>query len=287
MGCFAQDVPSDALRRDVSVMGRRVVFWEIGSERPGNVVMLHGFRGNRWGLAATARSLDAYRLIVPDRPGYGESEPLDKPHTLTNYAIWLDEFVQALGLDSFVSWGHSYGGSVALIHSVDGARKPTAVVGVSLADMRRGPLRWLTTCYYRFGEFLPGPARKRWLTSQSIERVAGRMLFRTIGRTERATLNRQRFLDLTTLIPRVITEEYMSAGEVDLESYARATSVPVLIVAGGRDTIVPLPRLRRLVALMPSGRLTVLPDQGHMAPIEQPAETARITDQFVRDLRLC
>jgi pimeloyl-ACP methyl ester carboxylesterase len=128
---------------------------------------------------------------------------------------------------------------------------------------------------------LPGEARRRWLTSRTLERAAGRALFRTIGRAERTALNKQRLLDLATLIPDVITEEYASAGTVNLAPYARSAGVPVLIIAGARDPIVPLSRLQQLVALMPRGTLDILIGQGHMAPIEQPLQTAVLTERFL------
>jgi len=49
---------------------------------------------------------------------------------------------------------------------------------------------------------------------------------------------------------------------------------PVLIIAGQDDRLVALVQLQQMAALIPNARLVVLPDSGHMLPLEQPAVIA-------------
>jgi pimeloyl-ACP methyl ester carboxylesterase len=49
---------------------------------------------------------------------------------------------------------------------------------------------------------------------------------------------------------------------------------PVLIIAGQDDRLVALAQLQQMAALIPDARLVVLPDSGHMLPLEQPAVIA-------------
>ena len=49
---------------------------------------------------------------------------------------------------------------------------------------------------------------------------------------------------------------------------------PVLIIAGRDDPFVALVQLEQMTALMPNAQLVVLPECGHMLPLEQPAELA-------------
>ena len=90
----------NAIRQQVRVWGKLVTYWEYNSRKTDNpltIILIHGFRGNSRGLARTAKLLNDYHLIIPDRPGYGDSEPLDTKHTLETYARWLDEFVSVIG----------------------------------------------------------------------------------------------------------------------------------------------------------------------------------------------
>jgi pimeloyl-ACP methyl ester carboxylesterase len=265
-------------------MGRKVVYWERNPYGHHTMVMLHGFRGNHKGLTEVSQHFAGFRLIIPDLPGYGESQTLEIPHTLANYARWLDEFVEALELDQWVSWSHSYSSSIALIQAAEGVNRPVAMVSVSMAALRRGAPSAVSTLYYALGQYLPGGLRHRWIASRRLDHATGRWLFMTMPTARRRELQRRAEKDLPKLKAQVVTEEYMSALKTDLEPYAREVKLPVLVIAGARDVIVPLRRLERLASLMPDATLVVMEDQGHLAPIERPAATATITKRFVNGL---
>lgn len=273
------------IRRSIRVLGKEVAYWERNPQWPQTLVLLHGFRGNHKGLTDIVQHFGGYHLVVPDLPGYGESEPLDIPHSLTNYAVWLDEFVQALDLQHFTCWSHSYSGSIALIHAAEGKRKPNAVVSVSLAALRRDWPSFLSTLYYQLGQLMPYRMQRRWIASKTVDHATGRWLFHTVTARRRRALVRRGDKNLPILNPRVVTEEYLSALDTNLDLYAAAVTVPVLIIAGAKDIIVPLRRLEHLVSLMPDGMLVVMEDQGHLAPIERPATTATITKRFINGLK--
>jgi pimeloyl-ACP methyl ester carboxylesterase len=268
-------------RRSTAIMGRRVNYWEGNPNLPRTLILLHGFRGDHEGLAAMAGRLNGYRLILPDLPGYGESEPLRTQHTIKGYVTWLDEFIARLDTDCFVVVGHSYSGSIALIHAAEGAHKPASTISVSPATARRGPPGWITTWYYQIGGLLSERWRKRWLTSRVVDRVAGWLLLRTAKGEVRKNIIEHRAKVLPTLNSHVIIEQYMSLLDIELELYAGVIKIPTLIVAGARDMIVPFNRLRKLVALIPLGTIEIVYDQGHLAPLERPAETASIIERFL------
>jgi pimeloyl-ACP methyl ester carboxylesterase len=272
------------IRRSVKILGKETVYWERNPDSPVCLVMLHGFRGNHMGLTELSQNFDGFRLILPDLPGYGESEPLRVKHTLNNYAHWLDEFVTALGLEEWVSWSHSYSGSIGLIQAATGMHRPAAVVSVSLATVRKDFPSQISTFYYWLGEHLPVRFQHHWVASRTLDRATGRWLFQTVSTKRRRWLMRRGERGLPMMHPRVVIEEYMSSLNTPLENYARRVDVPVLIIAGARDVIVPLPRLEQLVEDLPDGKLAVMPDQGHLAPIERPTATATITKRWLAGL---
>ncbi|HEY2003988.1 MAG TPA: alpha/beta hydrolase [Candidatus Saccharimonadia bacterium] len=267
------------IRHTVTIQGKQVSYWERNPHLPVTIVALHGFRGNHKGLTEMSQHLQGYRVIVPDLPGYGESEALDVPHTLTNYAGWLDQFVGALELEEWVSWSHSYSGSIALIQATEGKHPPVAAVSVSLADVRRDLASAASTIYYWLGQYLP----RRWITSRTIDHAAGRWLFMTVTPRRRKVLQKRGERNLPILNAKVVIEEYLSSMSTPLEPYARRLEIPMLIIAGAKDAIVPRRRLERLVTLMPKGSILVMPDQGHLAPIERPAATATLTKRYLSE----
>ena len=99
--------------RDAS--GRRIAYCEYGDPTGQPVVVAHGSPGSRYeGLSLhNAAAAAGIRLIVPDRPGFGRTDPsLDK-----GFHSWDDDFVTLidhLELDSATLMGFSGGGGYAL-----------------------------------------------------------------------------------------------------------------------------------------------------------------------------
>jgi len=272
------------IKHTIEVMGKRTAYWERNPQWDKTVVMLHGFRGNHKGLTDMVQHFAGWRVVLPDLPGYGESEPLDVPHTLANYAEWLDEFVVAMGPEDWVSWSHSYGGLIALVHGATGRHKPSAFVSVSLADARQDYAAWLTSMYYQAGRVMPYEMQRRWLASRTIDKMSQRMLITGVSARRRQEMVKRGEANLGTLNPRVITDQYFSAIRTPMEPYAAHLDMPALLIAGAKDVMVPVKRLERLMSVMPDGTLVIMEDQGHLAPIERPAATATITKRFLNGI---
>ena len=94
--------------------GRRLAYAEYGDPDGTPVFLFHGVPGSRsvWG-----RLPDAFppglRLVAPDRPGYGNSDP-NPGRTLLDWADDVGALADALGLSSFSVFGVSGGGPGAL-----------------------------------------------------------------------------------------------------------------------------------------------------------------------------
>ena len=64
---------------------------------------------------AAQKALQGHRRILVDLLGAGFSDrPEDFGYTVDDHADYLAEFVAAIGLDSFILFGHSLGGAVAI-----------------------------------------------------------------------------------------------------------------------------------------------------------------------------
>ncbi|BDZ47065.1 hypothetical protein GCM10025866_29740 [Naasia aerilata] len=108
-------IATEGRSAEVQVLRSRTRYWEYGpAEAPVTVVAVHGFRGDHHGLESIVGYLraddPALRVIAPDLPGFGESEPLSRTHDIAGYAAWLSGFLEALGIrGTAVLLGHSFG----------------------------------------------------------------------------------------------------------------------------------------------------------------------------------
>ena len=98
--------------------GRRVHVIEAGDGAP--VVFLHGSGTSALSALSLVEHLRGIRIIALDRPGYGLSDPVEVPRERFRQAAieFLDESVDALGLESFALAGGSMGGTWALWYAL-------------------------------------------------------------------------------------------------------------------------------------------------------------------------
>ena len=96
------------------------------------IVHLHG----GWGYEVYPAPPIAARLVIPDRTGYGRSKRIAElpPRFHEAAAIETEHFLDALGLDRCVIWGHSDG---AVIAAIMGLREPARYRGIVLEAMHR------------------------------------------------------------------------------------------------------------------------------------------------------
>ena len=56
---------------------------------------------------------------------------------------------------------------------------------------------------------------------------------------------------------------------------------PTLVVVGAEDAISPLDEMRGMAAAIPGAEFVVIPDAGHMAPLENPAAFNAALEKFL------
>jgi pimeloyl-ACP methyl ester carboxylesterase len=94
---------------------RQLAYAEYGESNGTPVFLFHGLPGSRlsWSLIQADVFQSGLRIIAPDRPGYGKSDP--KSHrTLLDWADDIAELADALEIEKFAVVGVSGGGPGAL-----------------------------------------------------------------------------------------------------------------------------------------------------------------------------
>lgn len=127
----------DLSERQVVVGDHRWVYDTRDADDPAapTVVLVHGFTGGKenWYPLAT-RLRDRYRLVIPDLPGWGESQRIaGADYGFKAQAARLAEFLRAIRRDGspIVLVGHSMGGGIVAITA---AGRPDLVARVALID---------------------------------------------------------------------------------------------------------------------------------------------------------
>lgn len=249
----------------VTVDGKRL-HYEMKGSGP-DLVMIHGASGSLRDLtfALRDRLTDRYRVTVVDRPGLGHSDALDET-SLLSQARFIKAGVAQLGVTDPIVLGQSYGGAVALAWALDGG--PKALVLVGSPSM---PWPGKLDIWYRATDNAVGRALAIPLASAFVPDRYVRKAIDAVFAPDPVPPGYDDFLGtpLTlrreTLAANVAQVNALRAELVTMEPRYPTLTLPVELIHGTEDTIVPLHiHSQPLSQLMPNATLTVLPGAGHM-----------------------
>lgn len=277
--------------RDTAVLhGRDLSYvWYPGVGVP--VVMLHGVGSSADGWDASARILSGrgVPVICIDMPGHGSSAKGPGDYSLGAMASAVRDLLDHLGMDRVVLVGHSLGGGVALQFHYQYPRYVAGLVLVSSGGLGRDAnliLRLMS---------LPGAGvvlrvglNERTMAALGgvrgqVRRIPGARDFlpdRVMDRIGRLSVAEGREPFLATLRSVVDhTGQRVSA----MEKLHLSNAVPVLIVWGREDSIIPVSHGERAHELLESSTLVVFDDTGHEPHRKDPARFADTVQGWLRD----
>ncbi|TMV16208.1 alpha/beta hydrolase [Paenibacillus thermoaerophilus] len=251
--------------------GFELAYGEFGQGRP--LVLVHGFCGSSayWRLTAPELARH-FRVITPDLRGHGASGlPQNGGCSMEELAGDLARLIEKLALDRPIVLGHSLGGYAAL----------------ALAETRSGVLGGFGLVH---STALPDSPEAQANRDRGIARIRGEglrpyveelvpKLFAPEHRESMADTVREMIEAGWATNPEgaVRTLEGMKR-RPDRSAVLREAAVPVLLVAGERDAVVPPERT--FVADGPHIRAVRLAKAGHMGMLETPDELVAAIRSF-------
>lgn len=273
----------------ITVLGTRTRYWEYGENAEGPViVMVHGFRGDHHGLEPVVAQLPGIRMISPDLPGFGDSEPLNGVrHDVEGYSRWLAAFVLELELSGrVVILGHSFGSIVVAASVAAGLEADDVILVNPIAAPAlsgpRGILTRLAVFYYWAGAKLPERLGFALLRNRLIVRVMSVAMAKTRDRSLRRWIHDQHDRYFSAFSDRrVVLEAFRASVGNDVSEFAAQVQPRTLLIAADRDDITPVAAQHRLQVLFPDATLQVIPDVGHLIHYEKPQAAAAALRVFL------
>lgn len=256
-----------------------------GSATP-PMVLVHGLGGSHLNWVRIAPALAAERRVLAvDLAGFGLTPATGRSATVHANARLLDRFVREIAGSPAVLAGNSMGGMISILHA---HASPDTVAGLVLVDpsipvpWQRPDLRvagaFALYSVPGLGELYMAAGRRRTTPRQQVERVL-ELCFADPGRasaevteasvelaryrrsmpgTEQAFLRAAR--SLAGVLARPGRYRAMMAG----------LDMPVLLIHGEQDRLVPVAAARAAAAACPSFDTTLLPGVGHTPQLEVP-----------------
>lgn len=240
--------------------------------RPGTgptLVFLH-----YWGGSARTWSLVVDRLagrdtITTDFRGWSRSRGLPGPYTLRRFADDTLAVLADAGVTDYVLVGHSMGGKVAQLVA---ATRPAGLRGLVLVGS--GPAKPAAQITPDYQEGLSH-------AYDSDASVAGARDHILTATDLPEALKAQVVADSRAGADAARTEWPLHGIAEDITRQTRMIEVPALVVAGENDRVEPVGVLRdNLLPYLPGARFTVIPQTGHLIPLEAPEALAEAIAGF-------
>jgi pimeloyl-ACP methyl ester carboxylesterase len=269
----------------------KTAFWDYGpQDRPVDLVMVHGFRGDHHGLEPFVAALGAgLRILIPDLPGFGSSDALPSPASLPAYAQWLCDFTRAVAVSvSSAILGHSFGSivvSAAIAQKLPAGR--VILINPIAANALKGPRGMLTQLavgYYKAAAALPEGAGNALLKNPGIVRIMSATMAKTKDPELRRWIHAQHDQYFSAFASRdSVLEAFTTSVSHDVSEFASDFQQPVLLVVGEIDDITALPAQHELASKISNARMEVIESVGHLVHYEAPEQAAVAIRKFLSE----
>jgi magnesium chelatase accessory protein len=272
------DWPNRAASRFVRAGG---LYWHVqvmGEGEPMLLVHGTGASTHSWRDLAP-RLARRYRVIAPDLPGHGFTRCADPDRlSLPGMATAVAALLAALQVAPVWAVGHSAGAAILVRMVLDGTLRPRRVISLNGALLPLGGLRSpLFAPLARL--FVSNPLVPRLFAWQASHPAAfARMMDQTGSQLDARGIELYRRLASRPAHVRAALEMMARWDVRPLERQLPQFPVPLTLVSGGRDGMIPPAHADDVRRLLPTAETVTCDDLGHLAHEEQPERIAALIE---------
>ena len=259
------------------VHGHRRAFIRAGSGPA--LLLLHGIGNNchTWS-GVIDRLAEDYTVIAPDLLGHGNSDKPRGDYSIAAYANGMRDLLTVLDIEQATVVGHSLGGGIALQFAYQfpercqrlalvgsGGLGPELSAGLRAATLPGAEL--VVTALTG----VSGPLRLGFQMVEKVGRTAG---WKRVGDLAQAgeALWALKDVEARRAFLRTLRGVVDAHGQAvtALDRLYLADAIPMLVVWGSRDPIVPALHAETVRELVPSARVEVFSGAGHWPHLDEP-----------------
>jgi pimeloyl-ACP methyl ester carboxylesterase len=253
---YLQMSAAGASSRYVTVAGHRMHYYVMGRESGAPVVLVHGLGGRSedWRNLAPYLVHAGLRVYTPDLPGFGRSDkPADFSYSVADQGLAVVGFMDAVGVKQVDLGGWSMGGWIAQYVAATHPERVARLVVFDSAGLYIKP-EWNTELFTPVSAIeldrldallMPHPPVVPGFIAADLLRLSRRRAW---------------------IIHRALAS--MLSGRDTTDKLLPGLRMPVLIVWGALDHIVPASQGETMHRLIPQSQMEVFPNCGHLAPVQ-------------------
>ncbi len=254
--------------------GNAEIYYEVQGDGT-SLIFVEGLGYSSWMWLKQKRISETLKIIIFDNRGVGKSSKPDVPYTLKEMCEDINSVADSAGIDKFFLLGSSMGGIIAQEYAL---KYETRLNGLILAETNIGT-----------GSIMPGEDVLKVLSTptnpDSIDDLRYRMSFafssHYIKNDSEDFENflriryKERNAGIKYLQQLAAIASFSSGGRLD------KLSLPVSIITGDEDMIVPPENSKILAGKIKNSRQTIIKNTGHLSMIERPDVFNRTVLDFI------
>lgn len=284
-GTYPPQQLADADSRFIEVNDLQVHYKVEGQGEPA-ILLMHGFLSNLFSWREVLSPLSETRTVIAfDRPAFGLTErPVEwsgknpySPDTQVELVVGL---MDKLGLEQVVLVGNSAGGTLAAMTTLYYPQRVQALILVDPAIYSQGG----TSDWIR--PFLKTPQMRRLgplfvRQVKTLGRDFGRLAWHNPERiTEEIWEGYTKPLQAQNW-DKALWEFILASRTIKLEPELAECQLPVLVITGEDDRIIPMEQSMRLASQLPNAEFVILPNCGHIPQEECPQDFLNAVNTFL------
>jgi pimeloyl-ACP methyl ester carboxylesterase len=253
------------------------------------LLLIHGVAGTLENWRAVIEPLGRqYTVVAPDLPGHGGSAPGAGDYSLGALAAGLRDLLLVLGHERATLVGHSLGGGIAMQFSYQFPEMSERLILVSSGGLGTEVSAILRAATLPGADLFIGATAA---LGSAIVKPVGRGLAAVglhagadvaeVARGYGSLVDRDRRAAFLATLRGVVGSGGQRVAASD--RLYLAEGMPVLIVWGGRDPIIPVQHGEHAHQAMPGSRLEIFEGAGHLPQVEAPERFVATVERFMTD----
>lgn len=289
-GTFPPEELADPDSKFIEINGLKVHYKEMGSGQP-VFILLHGFGTSLFSWHEVMETLSGYgRVIAFDRPGFGlTARPMsgewtgENPYSPEAQVDLVLSLMDSLDVEQAIFVGNSAGGTVSVNVALNDPERVQALILVDAAIYNGGgspawARPFLDTPQMRH----LGPLIARQLVARGPDLID--LAWHDPSRITPEILEGYRKPYLVNNWDRALWEMTAASHPLDLAGRLDELQMPVLVITGDDDRIVPTADSLRLAEDIPGAQLAVIPESGHLPQEERPGLFMDEVEMFLAEI---
>jgi pimeloyl-ACP methyl ester carboxylesterase len=277
---------TDPDSRFVEVNGVDVHYKAFGQGEP-TFILLHGFGASLFSWREVTAPLAEFGTVIAyDRPAFGLTErPMEwegeSPYSQVSQVELVVGLMDALGVERAILVGNSAGGTITMLTALEYPLRVQSLILVDPAVYAGGGApTWIRPLLRTPQMNHLGPLVARQLQSRGTEII--KTAWHDPSKITPEVLQGYQKPLRVEHWDKALWELTLASSESQLAERLTEFNLPVLVITGDDDRIVPTEQSIRLADEIPNAELVVIEQCGHLPHEEQPDKFMQAVTEFIK-----